>query len=138
MEGPVGQPNARVTGRRREGRPDGTPGGTGTDPDGTVPFADLSRRPTVPAELRNILRDQYPRQAQELGVEGRAVVRVRVGADGRVQPLAVVSETYAGFGDACMRALRASPRWGAPLDSRGQPVDTVVSRFSCTFSFNAF
>lgn len=135
IEGPIGQPNARVTGRRREGTPGGAPGGTGegTGP-AIVPAANLSRQPGPPNDrLRELLRNNYPREAQQLGIEGHADVRVHVHADGRVQPLAVVRETHEGFGDACRRALRQGGRWQPPLDRQGREVETITL-FRCGFT----
>lgn len=140
IEGPIGQPNARVTGRRREGVPGGVPGGTGDGPPGptVLPAASLSRPPGPPTErLRELLRANYPREAQQLGVEGHADVRVRVHADGRVQPLAIVRETYEGFGEACRRALREGGRWEPPLDRQGRPA-TTDTLFRCGFSVTGF
>lgn len=134
MEGPVGQPNAAVTGRRREGARGGAIGGTGDGEPGprTVAVGNLSRRPGPPnSRLIQLLRENTPRRAQELGLEGRARVRIRVRANGQVDVLAVLSEDHDGFGNACRRAIRASGRWEAPLDRNGQPVDTVTT-FACT------
>ncbi|MGF1467484.1 MAG: energy transducer TonB [Sandaracinaceae bacterium] len=135
MEGPVGAPGAQVTGRRVRGTRGGVVGGTG-DPEGprTVALRDLSQRPSPPlGELRRLLERNFPRRAQQLGIEGRAVVRMRVASDGRVRPLGVVSESYEGFGDACRQTLRQSPRWQPPVDRAGNPVDTITS-FTCTFT----
>ncbi len=135
IEGPIGPPNAQVTGRRRHGQAGGTPGGTGeaTGPV-VVPASDLSRQPGPPNErLRELLRNLYPREAAQLGVEGHADVRVRVHPDGTVQPLSVVRETYEGFGEACRRALRQGGRWEPPLDREGRPVLTET-RFRCGFT----
>lgn len=135
IEAPIGPPNAQVTGRRRRGQEGGTPGGTGeaTGPV-VVPASDLSRQPGPPNDrLRELLRNHYPREAAQLGVEGHADVRVRVHPDGRVQPLAVVRESYAGFGEACRRALRQGGRWEPPLDREGRPVLTET-RFRCGFT----
>lgn len=133
---PIGQPNAQVTGRVRHGVPNGVPGGTG-DGEAIVAARDLSREPRIPDidGLRRILRDNFPPQAQNLGIEGNAVVRIHVGADGSVRPLAVVSETYEGFGAACQRTLREGGRWDPPLDRQGHPVATRTT-FRCTFSFD--
>lgn len=135
VEGPIGQPGAQVTGRRREGTSDGVPGGTG-EPEGPrlVAAADLSRQAGPPnTRLTELLRNNYPPRARDLGIEGTAVVRLRVSANGRVQPLAVVSEEYEGFGSACRQTLRQGPRWDPPLDRQGEAVDTILN-FRCTFT----
>lgn len=136
MEGPIGQPGAAVTGRRRAGVRGGVVGGAGEEDPGPtiVPMSDLSRPPGVPdpGRLQETLRRNYPRQARELGVEGTARVRIRVRSDGRVVPMAVLNESYEGFGDACRRTLREGGRFTPPLDRRGEPVDTITA-FTCTF-----
>ncbi|HJL18527.1 MAG TPA: energy transducer TonB [Sandaracinaceae bacterium LLY-WYZ-13_1] len=137
MEGPIGQPGATVTGRRRRGQQGGRVGGTGEGEDPgprIVPVGDLSRPPGIRDvdRLRRTLQDNYPSRARELGIEGTARVRIRVRADGRVQPLAVLSESYEGFGQACRQTLRRGGRFEPPLDRNGEPVDTITA-FTCTF-----
>ncbi len=138
MEGPIGQPGAQVTGRRREGVREGTPGGAGGAEEGprVVAVSDLSRPPAPPvSRLRSLLSDNMPRRARDLGLEGNAIVRIRVNPDGRVQPLAVVREDQEGFGEACRRSIRASGRWEPPLDRDGQAVATITT-FRCGFTIN--
>ncbi|MEC7519790.1 MAG: energy transducer TonB [Myxococcota bacterium] len=137
MEGPVGQPNAAVTGRRREGARGGAIGGTGDGEPGprTVAVGNLSRPPGSPSDLVSILRRNYPTRARDLGLEGRAYVRLRVRSDGRVQVLSVLSEAHDGMGEACRRSIRAAGRWDPPLDRNGEPVDTIV-RFFCNFTID--
>lgn len=135
MEGPIGRPNAQVTDRNRRGSPDGTPGGTGEGP-GTplVAAGDLSRRPGPPIDrMRELLRANYPRQAQQLGVEGEADVVVQVDPDGTVRVLRIARESYEGFGEACRRTVRQSGRWSPPLDRQGRSVATRTT-FRCTFT----
>lgn len=133
MDGPIGRPNAVVTGRNRRGVPGGVPGGTG-DGSQVVAAADLSRQPGPPAErLRELLRANYPREAQQLGIEGHTDVRVHVSADGSVRVLGIVRETHEGFGEACRRTIRQGGRWSPPLDRQGRPVETVTA-FRCTFT----
>ena len=45
--------------------------------------------------------------------------------------MVVVSQSAAGFGDACRATLRES-KWSAPLDNDGQPVATFIS-YTCRF-----
>lgn len=135
MEGPIGQPGAEVTGRRRRGAREGVVGGEGdADAPRIVPMSDLSRPPGIPnvERLQMLLRRNYPERLRELGVEGTARVRIRVRADGRVQPLAVLSEEHEGFGRACRQTLRSAGHFDPPLDRSGEPVDTITS-FTCTF-----
>ena len=135
IEAPIGRPGAQVTGRNRRGVEGGTVGATGAeDAPQIVAIADLSRAPTFDeGRLRELLVRNYPTRARDLGIEGVARVRIRVRADGRVQPLAVVTESYDGFGEACRRTLRAAERFDPPLDRAGRQVDTITT-FRCTFS----
>jgi protein TonB len=96
----------------------------------TVPAASLSRRPVPPA-LDDALRKHYPAAARRRGLEGEAVVRVRIDADGRVRIASVVSETAAGFGEAC-RSTVVGSLWTAPLDRSGAAVATHA-RYRCHF-----
>jgi protein TonB len=137
IDAPIGRPGAEVTGRSRRGVAEGTVGGTG-DPDAPVivPVADLSRAPSFDeGRLRTLVRDAYPRRLRDLGIEGVARVRIRVRADGRVQPLAVVTESDEGFGEACRRSLRAAGRFDPPLDRAGRQVDTITT-FRCAFTLS--
>ncbi len=132
-DGPYGSVNSHGSGTAR-GVTEGSPGGTGTGEPTIVPASDLSRRPGPPNErLQTLLERNYPREARNLGVEGHADVRVHVRADGSVQPLAVVSESYEGFGNACRATIRAGGRWSPPLDRQGREVDTRLV-FRCTFT----
>ncbi len=137
MDGPIGRPGARVTGRNRSGTEGGTPGGTGSgEGSDLVAPSDLSRRPGPPsARLVELLRQNYPRRAQTQGLEGSARVRVRVESDGRVRALAVVSEDHEGFGEACRATIRAGGNWEAPLDRSGNAVATITT-FRCTFTLD--
>lgn len=135
MEGPVGRPNAQVTGRNRRGQPDGVVGGTGEgEGPAIVSAGNLSRQPGPPSDrLRSLLERNYPREAQQLGIEGTADVRVQVEADGSVRVLSVSRESHEGFGAACRQTIRQGGRWSPPLDRQGQPVATITA-FRCTFT----
>jgi protein TonB len=136
ITGPIGQPNAQVTGRVRHGDPGGVPGGTGDGP-AVVPASDLSRSPRYGDmdRLRDLLEDNYPREARNQGIEGSAVVRIRVHSDGRVSVLGVVNESYETFGEACRDTLRQAGRWEPPLDRQGNAVDTITT-FRCTLTID--
>jgi protein TonB len=125
MNGPVGRPGAHVTRRVV----DGDAGGAGTGPR-TVGLGDLSRPPAAP-DLAGALEAAYPAEARAKGVAGKAVVRARITAEGRVRELALVSESGGGFGAACEQTLRAST-WSPPLDRDGHPVATFIS-YTCRF-----
>lgn len=125
MHGPVGRPGAKVTARQVEGAlPAKDPGPA------VVAVADLSR-PPVPPALDQALERNYPVEARRLGQSGKAVVRARISAQGSARELVVVSESGAGFGEACKQTLAGS-RWTAPLDREGNPVATVI-QYTCRF-----
>jgi protein TonB len=81
---------------------------------------------TEPVPLSSAVRDfqpPYPSQLLRLGVEGKAVVRVLIGADGRVKQVAVISADDPLFAEAterqALRKWRFKPatRDGAPVES---------------------
>ncbi len=136
MDGPIGAPGARVTGRRRTGELGaGAEGGTGTEPTEArvVALADLSRRPSPRGDMHAILLRNYPRRAQQLGIEGRVTVRFRINPDGTVARLRVRSEAPSdqGFGEACRRTVQQIG-WEAPLARDGAAVATDAT-FECSF-----
>jgi protein TonB len=130
MNGPVGTPGARVTGRSRAGATGG--GGPGPKSEGPpiLNLADLSKPPRAPV-LSEMLERNYPDEARKRGVPGKAVMRLRVMPDGHLRDLIVVAESERGFGEACKRTLRDS-LWSPPLDLEARPVSTFVS-YTCTF-----
>lgn len=137
MDTPIGGPTGTVTGRHREGVPDGEIGGTGTGPPGPrlVAQRDLSQLPGAPSadRLNELVRRLYPAELRTLSIEGRAVVRLRIGADGSVSRVRVRSESHEGFGAACVQVMQEAGSWQHPLDRDGVPVATEVN-FTCNFS----
>ena len=131
MNGPIGTPGARITGRSRAG----ATGGAGPSPKSEGPpvlaLADLSKPPRAPV-LSDMLERNYPDEARKRGVPGKAVMRLRVMPDGHLRDLIVVAESEGGFGEACKRTLRDS-LWSPPLDLEARPVSTFVS-YTCTFA----
>jgi outer membrane biosynthesis protein TonB len=131
MNGPIGTPGARITGRSRAG----ASGGAGLSPraDGApiLALTDLSKPPHAPA-LSDMLERNYPDEARKRGVPGSAVLRLRVMPDGHLRDLMIVAESDGGFGEACKRTLRDS-LWSPPLDLAARPVSTFVS-YTCTFA----
>jgi protein TonB len=93
-------------------------------------LSDLSRKPRAPA-LDAALRQNYPLELRRRGTEGQAEVRVVIDPRGRVGEIAIVSESTAGFADACRKTLLGS-RWSEPLDREGQPVSTRLT-YRCRF-----
>jgi TonB family protein len=126
MAGPIGRPGARVTGRHVESSaPALRPA-----PPAVVAVADLSRRPEAP-RLEEALERNYPVEARQNGLSGRAVVRARITPEGEVRDILVQSESNAGFGRACRDTLAGS-HWTPPLDREGRPVATIIN-YTCRF-----
>jgi protein TonB len=126
MRGPIGRPGAKVTGGAREGTSEPSP----TKAAPVVALASLSR-PPAPPDLNDALERHYPEAARKQGTPGQAVLKARITPEGQVRDLVVVSQSAAGFGDACRATLRDST-WSPPLDRDGQPVATFVS-YTCRF-----
>ncbi len=129
-EGPIGRPDAVVTGRSRDGVVGGIIGGTGIGV--IVDVGDLSRQPIPPA-LKAKLEKLYPQKARQEGVEGRVDARLYIGPEGLPAKIRILSEDPVGyqFGEACKRALQGE-KWKPPIDKDGKPVTTRVT-FRCGF-----
>jgi protein TonB len=95
-----------------------------------VPLANLARAPRAP-RLDAALEKNYPAAARQSGIAGSAVLRVQVLADGRIGAVRRVSETFAGFADACERTVKGGV-WEPPLDRDGKPVATEIT-YTCRF-----
>lgn len=111
----------------------GAPGGVATASASQRPWAklgDLSRKPRAPS-LDALLRQNYPRELRQRGVEGQAEVRAVVNAAGRVDQVSVLSETAPGFALACKNTLLGS-QWSQPLDRNGEPIGTRLT-YRCRF-----
>jgi len=98
-----------------------------------VPLGSLSRKPRPPALDQRLLAN-YPSAAKSAGIAGHALVAARIDPDGRVKKASVLSDSGAGFGEACRRTVVGSV-WQPPLGSDGRPVTTVV-RYRCRFEVN--
>lgn len=98
-----------------------------------TPVSDLSRKP-VPPQLDSALSRFYPANLRNQGIEGEALIRVVLGKDGRVTQTAAVSESQAGFAQACEKALRTS-NWEPPIDKAGNPTMTSL-KYRCRFRVN--
>jgi protein TonB len=129
-QGPIGRPDAVVTGRSRDGIVGGIIGGTGIGV--VVDVGDLSSQP-IPPTLKAKLEKLYPKKARQEGVEGQVDVRLFVGPNGLPAKIRVLNEDPLGyaFGDACKRALKGE-KWKPPIDKDGKPVTTRVT-FRCGF-----
>lgn len=95
-----------------------------------VPASSLSRRPGAPG-LDAELERNYPIEARRSGISGTARLRVQILSDGRVGKVERISESHAGFGEACARTVRAA-LWDAPLDADGRAVATEIV-YVCKF-----
>ena len=126
MHGPIGRPGAKVTNRAQDGADKPSPAKAAP----VVALASLSR-PPEPPDLNDALERHYPDAARKQGTPGQAVLKARITPDGQVRDMVVVSQSAAGFGDACRATLRES-RWSPPLDHDGQPVATFIS-YTCRF-----
>src|SRR5204863_984454 len=101
MHGPIGRPGAKVTARTQ----DGTTKPSAVKAAPVVALASLSRPPSPP-DLNDALERNYPEAARKQGTPGQAVLKARITAEGQVRDLVVVSQSAAGFGDACRATLR--------------------------------
>jgi len=126
MHGPIGRPGAKVAARSQ----DGTTAPSRAKAAPVVALASLSR-PPEPPDLNAALERHYPDAARKQGTPGQAVLKARITAEGQVRDMVVVSQSAAGFGDACRATLREST-WSPPLDRDGQPVATFIS-YTCRF-----
>lgn len=133
MDGPIGAPNAVVTGRNRAGVAGGVVDGRGEGLR-VVPEGELSRRVKPPGAdvLNAALERAYPKAARQQGVEGVARIRLRVMPTGKLQPLNTLNETFAGFGDACKASLRGI-EFEPALDRTGKPCATDIP-YTCRFT----
>ncbi|MBN8614940.1 MAG: TonB family protein, partial [Deltaproteobacteria bacterium] len=137
-DGPIGGPTGVTTGRRREGGQEGVVGGTGQGAvEQVVAVRDLRELPVPPddSRLRAALERRYPARLRGLSIEGRAVVRVTIRANGDLGRITVRSTTEPEFGAACIEALRDVGRWGPAMGPEGTPVSTAFS-FNCDFSLS--
>jgi outer membrane biosynthesis protein TonB len=129
-EGPIGRPDAVVTGRSRDGVIGGIIGGTGIGV--VVDVGDLSSAP-IPPTLKAKLEKLYPKKARQEGVQGNADARLYIGPNGLPAKIRILTEDPLGygFGEACKKALQGE-KWKPPIDKDGKPVTTRVT-FRCGF-----
>ncbi len=130
VEGPIGSPDAAVTGRSRSGIVGGVIDGVGTGI--VVDVGDLSKAP-VPPGLKEKLERLYPTKARAEGIEGEAVVRLQINPEGLPTNIRIISENPKGYGlgQACVKTLRGEA-WRPPVDKSGTRVTTRVT-YRCGF-----
>ncbi len=126
--GPLGPSGPKPAASAAPGPP--APLRTERAPPELVASKDLSERPNPPS-LDAALRSLYPDEARRRAISGTASLRVRIGSDGSVREASVLSESFAGFGAACQKAVRGS-HWSPPRDRDGRAVQTEV-RYTCRF-----
>jgi protein TonB len=99
-----------------------------------VPLSSLSRKPGPPTGLDRLLEKNYPSRARMQGVEGRALMKLRLLPSGRVGEMRVAEEfpPSFGFAEACRKTLRESQAFAPGLDKDGNPVATDIN-FTCSF-----
>ena len=131
-DGPMGRPDAVVTGGSRLGKAGGVIGGSGKGV--VMDMGDLSRQPRPP-NLKHKLKRNYPKPAKAGSLEGEANIRLQINRDGSTSGYRTISEDPKGYGfsQACIKTLRGE-RWEAPVDDSGNRVATRVN-YTCRFTF---
>lgn len=126
IKGPVVAP------RKTPQRPSIGAVGNGTSGGGArIPSVNLSRPPRPPQNTDALLAKYYPERAKRQGIEGQAILKVRIKSDGLVAAMSVVRESFPEFGKACMEHLRDT-RWVPALDRLGRSVAFDIT-YTCRF-----
>ena len=114
----------------RNADPNGTPGGTGTQPaplPSSVRDVDLSERPRIECD-EDSLRNFFPEEAQERGLTGmRVQVRVSVDASGAITRAQSMEDPGFGLGRAAERAVMNGCRASTPRARDGRAVATITT-----------
>ena len=87
-----------------------------------TPLPILTEAVPLGSALR-VFQPPYPSQLLRMGVEGKAVVRVLIGADGRVKQVAVISADDPLFAEATERQALRKWRFKPPTRD-GAPIET--------------
>jgi periplasmic protein TonB len=89
-----------------------------------VAAKDLSKRP----EPRDgeIKVPDYPPDAKREGIEGRVILQVFIGKDGRVKNVRIIKDPGGGLGAVAKTAM-LEERWNPGIDKSGTAVDTVIT-----------
>jgi periplasmic protein TonB len=109
-----GTGTAAKVGGSGEGADDGVPGGTGTGGSGLLAFPRLLNRDEVMANLRRF----YPENERRAGREGRVLVALHIGVDGRVDPVDVMQSAGTAF-DAAAKEVAKRMRFSPALGKNG-------------------
>ncbi len=107
----------------------GEPPRSGSEPS-APPGAERYAPPTEVTALpepvaTEIPKGEYPPEAQRAGLEGEVKLRLRIGADGRVEKATVVRDPGHGFGPAAVESALRHFRF-RPATRHGDPVATEI------------
>lgn len=93
------------------------------------------RNPILLTALHRLLRQNYPNQAREAGIEGYAKLELVVTRRGRPESIRILgSHGHPDFGEACLRTVKRS-RWRPAKDREGRRIAVRV-RYRCRFSID--
>ncbi len=113
-----GEKSKRST--KARGDAGGKPKGTGFS---AVRAKNLSRHPK---SINNIEVPSYPIEARREGIEGKVVLQVFIGKDGKVKKIRIVKDPGGGLGPVAKNAM-LKERWKPARDRDGKAVDTVIT-----------
>lgn len=107
---------------------DSEPPATGGDIGATFPPRTVDPMPVltdaaVDPRYASLFQPPYPSRLQRLEIEGKVVLKVLIGADGRVRDVQIVYSDDDGFAEATERQARAKWRF-KPATRDGTPIET--------------
>lgn len=112
-----GTGTAAKTGGSGEGSDDGVPGGTG---DGGAPLKAFPRLLNLD-EIMAAMKRLYPESERQAGREGRVVIMIHLGTDGRVSSSDIARAASPAF-DAAAQKVGALMRFSPAIGLSGKPV----------------
>lgn len=112
---------------------------TYNDPDGNTVYVVTERTPTFKGgdeAMRKYIQDnlQFPKEAEDKGVEGTVFVDFVVAPDGTVRQVEVsdvIGDDEQAFKDEAIRVVSSMPKWESGLQ-KGKP---VYAKYSIPISF---
>ncbi|GAT64246.1 energy transducer TonB [Paludibacter jiangxiensis] len=75
---------------------------------------------------------QYPRTAQENGIQGRVVVQFTIDTDGSITNVHVIRSVDPALDNEAIRVVKTMPKW-KPGTNKNKP---VAVQYTCPFNFN--